>query len=618
MRVAINLLTEDPANPSGAHWFWTRVIPEMAKRLEFGEELHLLVSPESRHLHQGYGPNVFHITYPWSNERRNLRTLSEHVYSPLRLPLSRIDVFNTLMAPLVNISWSLVIHMKTMHAFTSPDSLAPLPRIYRRLNYPRSARVADAIIINSKSLRSEIERYLTVDARKLKLIYEAVDHDIFKQGDAGAARARVASYGVTKPFVLFVSSLWPYKNCDGLLRAWALARGELGDRQLAIVGPGRDEKYVARLHSLAAELGISGDVIFVGGVHSRRPSSSTGRLTSSCTRRSTRRSGFRSSGDGVRLPGGDVERGAMPETGGPPCSPTRPPPSIARGDRGRRTSQEQLRAGLWRAAQFTWARRPPRPRCLPRVNQRRRVRAHEEVVTGGAASSVHIRAIACWAGHDVVVLDAMPPVHRDRTPVHLSADVDFYEGDVRKRLQIFFAVSAVYHFAAYKITFPILTVLRRQCGADRDGPRSLPGRLELRGSSWRPLKGRWVRGCTGVLATAAPRHASRTGARRRALGRVLPRVQWAVGTDGDTGNSRQSAEPVRNVEVRAGDGGPEPGPPVRHPYGRVALQHRAGAAAIRVQRVFGGVPHLLPQLPAGRATDGVRGRPVDPRLRQHR
>ena len=55
--------------------------------------------------------------------------------------------------------------------------------------------------------------HLKVDARKLKLIYEAVDHDLFKPGDAGAARARVASYGVTKPFVLFVSSLWPYKNC---------------------------------------------------------------------------------------------------------------------------------------------------------------------------------------------------------------------------------------------------------------------------------------------------------------------------------------------------------------------------------------------------------------------
>jgi glycosyltransferase involved in cell wall biosynthesis len=266
MRVAVNLLTEDPKHPSGAHWFWTRVIPEMAKRLESGEEMYLLVSPRSRHLHQGYGPGVRYITYPWSNERRNLRTLSEHLYSPLRLPLSRIDVFNTLMAPAVRVPCSLVLHFKTMHAYTAPGSLPPLARVYRRMQYPRSARAADAIIINSESLRSEIQRYLEVDSGKLKLIYEAVDHELFRPGDAAAARAHVARYGVTRPFVLFVSSLWPYKNCDGLLRAWALARTGLGDRQLAIVGYGKDEKYVAALRSLAAKLGIAEDVVFVGGV----------------------------------------------------------------------------------------------------------------------------------------------------------------------------------------------------------------------------------------------------------------------------------------------------------------------------------------------------------------
>ena len=266
MRVAINLLTENPETPSGAHWFWTRVIPEMAKRLDPGEQLHLLVSPKSRPHYQGYGPDVFYITYPWSNERRNLRTLSEHLYSPVRLPLGRIDVFNTLMAPAVNFPWSLVLHLKTMHAFTAPSSITPLVRAYRRMNYPRSARVADAIIINSESLRSEVQRYLEVDPGKLKLIYEAVDHELFRPGDAREAAARISKHGITKPFVLFVSSLWPYKNCDGLLRAWALARGDLGDRQLAIVGAGRDEKYVASLHSLAAELGIARDVVFVGAV----------------------------------------------------------------------------------------------------------------------------------------------------------------------------------------------------------------------------------------------------------------------------------------------------------------------------------------------------------------
>jgi len=266
MRVAVNLLTEDPAAPSGAHWFWTRMIPEMARRLDPGEEFHLLVSPASRELHQGYGENVHYITFPWSNERRSLRTATEHLYSPLRLPLSRIDVLNTLMAPVVNPTWGLVMHLKTMHAFTSPESVAPLARLYRRMNYPRSTRLADAVIINSESLRADVARYLPVDPAKLHLIYEAVDHELFRPADRAAARAAVAPSGVTRPFVLFVSSLWRYKNCDSLLRAFALARPDLDGRQLAVVGPPRDTQYATELHELVRELGIGDDVVFVGGV----------------------------------------------------------------------------------------------------------------------------------------------------------------------------------------------------------------------------------------------------------------------------------------------------------------------------------------------------------------
>jgi glycosyltransferase involved in cell wall biosynthesis len=266
IRVAINLLPEHPDHPSGAHWFWTRVIPEIVQRMDRTEELYLLVSPRSRHLHKDYGPDVSYITYPWSNERRGLRTLSESLYSPVRLPLSRIDVFNTLMAPMLPVSPSLVIHIKTMHAFTTPDAISPLARNYRRMNYAHAARVADAVIINSESLRAEVDKYLEIDASKLRLIPEAVDHDLFKPGDAAQARAVVAGHGVTRPFVLFVSSLWQYKNCDGLLRAWAVARHALPDRQLVVVGAGRDEKYLASLRALAADLGIAGDVVFVGGV----------------------------------------------------------------------------------------------------------------------------------------------------------------------------------------------------------------------------------------------------------------------------------------------------------------------------------------------------------------
>jgi glycosyltransferase involved in cell wall biosynthesis len=266
LRMAMNLLTDDPSQPSGAHWCWTRIVPEMADRLLPGEELHLMLSPSSRHYFPEDGDSVRHLTFPWSNEHRILRTASEHLVTPFRLPLRHIDLLSTAIAPAVKSTRSLVIHMKTMHAFTVPETVGIGPRTYRRLNYQRSAGIADAVIVNSNSLRAEIDEHLQVDPQKVSLIYEAVDHDIFKPGDRDAARAHVAPFGVSHPFALFVSSLWRYKNADGVLRAWSLIRDELAGRQLVILGAERDQKYSSELHQLAQELGIAGDVVFAGGV----------------------------------------------------------------------------------------------------------------------------------------------------------------------------------------------------------------------------------------------------------------------------------------------------------------------------------------------------------------
>ena len=228
LRIALNLLTEDPRQPSGAHWCWTRIVPELASRLVPGEQLYLMVSPAVRHFFPDLGDSVQAITFPWSNERRLLRTASEHVMTPFLLPRNDIDLLSTAIAPIVNPTKSLVIHMKTMHAYSAPESIAFGPRTYRRLNYQRSVRLADAVIVNSNSLRAEVDKYLKVDPKKVSLIYEAVDHDIFKPGSADAARRHVDSYGVSRPFVLFVSSMWRYKNCDGLLEGMEIGPSRNG------------------------------------------------------------------------------------------------------------------------------------------------------------------------------------------------------------------------------------------------------------------------------------------------------------------------------------------------------------------------------------------------------
>ena len=199
---------------------------------------------------------------------------------------------------------------------------------------------------------------------------------------------------MTKPFVLFVSSLWPYKNCDGLLRAFAAAQAELGDRQLVVVGPGRDDEYVGdAARARRPSSGIAEDVVWVGGV----PLEETVdfyRAADVFVYPSLQRD--------VRTadPGGDGDCGcpvvtsdtsAMPETAGRARAARRP----ARPGVHRRRHRRGLRArsgtgcatlGLERAAEFTWAATAERhARGVPRGP-----RAHAEgaamriLVTGGA------------------------------------------------------------------------------------------------------------------------------------------------------------------------------------------------------------------------------------------
>ena len=48
-------------------------------------------------------------------------------------------------------------------------------------------KAADAVILNSESVRAEVCRYLDVDLDKMHLIPEAVDHDLFMPDDRNQA-----------------------------------------------------------------------------------------------------------------------------------------------------------------------------------------------------------------------------------------------------------------------------------------------------------------------------------------------------------------------------------------------------------------------------------------------
>ena len=85
------------------------------------------------------------------------------------------------------------------------------------------------MVVNSESLRAEVEHYLKVDAPEAQADLRSRRPRAVQARRCRTRPARGShQYGITKPFVLFVSSLWPYKNYDGLLRAWARAAASSG------------------------------------------------------------------------------------------------------------------------------------------------------------------------------------------------------------------------------------------------------------------------------------------------------------------------------------------------------------------------------------------------------
>ena len=140
--------------------------------------------------HQGYGPQVRYITFPWSNERPTLRTLSEHAYAPLRLPRAG-STCSARSSP----RWSgpLPASSSTSRPCTRSRARGAQPR--------RPALPAHRVPAHGEGggrrhhqlgePAPEVETYLDVDPAKLRLIPEAVDHDLFRPGDRDEAAARL-------------------------------------------------------------------------------------------------------------------------------------------------------------------------------------------------------------------------------------------------------------------------------------------------------------------------------------------------------------------------------------------------------------------------------------------
>jgi D-inositol-3-phosphate glycosyltransferase len=121
---------------------------------------------------------------------------------------------------------------------------------------------ADLMLASTEGERSQLASLYEAHPDRIEVVPPGVDHTVFFPGDRGAARRRL---GIDSPRVLlFVGRIQELKGTDLAIRALAA----LDDPKTVLIvvgGPsGRDgAAEQARVHALAEELGVSGQIHWV-------------------------------------------------------------------------------------------------------------------------------------------------------------------------------------------------------------------------------------------------------------------------------------------------------------------------------------------------------------------
>ena len=267
MRVAIDA-TSVPPRPAGSGVYAIELVRAMSQRhcdeCDHRYTLYTRGSWFNETAGDAAGTTTWSVEHVDAPSRAS-RLAWEQARLPRSLRRRRIDVLHSThhTLPLVQVEARRVVTVHDLTFFRIAGRYPLARRLYMQTLTRLSARVADAIVVPSETVRADVLRLLRVQESRVHVVYEAAA-ERFHPVDADAARAVALRYGIEPPYVLSVGSLEPGKNRARLVRAMARLRNEGLSRPLVVAGQ-RAWRYDSDFE-LVDELGMADRVAFLGYV----------------------------------------------------------------------------------------------------------------------------------------------------------------------------------------------------------------------------------------------------------------------------------------------------------------------------------------------------------------
>lgn len=271
MRIAIDALSVIPGETGGGEVYLSSLLRAMETPPPGrAHDVAVHCTRRNRELFREGGA-VRLVVHPFDNRSRVRRLLFEHLRLAAALSHDRTDV---LFAPgnalPLRVPCRSVLGVQSLHSFLVPEEMSKLRVAYFRRVVPASARRADRVLCVSEDLRRTLLRVVPdLDAAKVRVVHEGAPDDVQRVGDHAALAAECAKHGVEPGrFVLFVSSLNPFKRPERAVAAVARLRRERGETWPIVLAGRASPEHTHRLLDAARSEGVE-DLVRIAGVQRR-------------------------------------------------------------------------------------------------------------------------------------------------------------------------------------------------------------------------------------------------------------------------------------------------------------------------------------------------------------
>jgi len=158
----------------------------------------------------------------------------------------------------------VVLAVQFLQFYDFPESFGRARTAYLKLIVPASVRRAARVVVFTDFHRRELLSHVRYDPARISVVPHGVNQEIFTSPASEAALADARALAGGRPFILYASATYRYKNHFGLIDAFSVLKRQYNVPHVLLLAGAQEAVSPATLRQYAEAAGVGDQTVICG------------------------------------------------------------------------------------------------------------------------------------------------------------------------------------------------------------------------------------------------------------------------------------------------------------------------------------------------------------------